>query len=158
MFDLGHGFTASGILVTRSGFPYTAIVEDGTDTNGDANDANERVILNGSISGRFSQRQPFFANLDMRLLKAFRFSETKRFEISAEVYNLTRNTNKGYGPDAIKNYCTTSTALATTSNPLAITCPAGFLPLATASDPTSAPSTARFGGPRQIQLGARFIF
>ncbi len=158
LYDLGHGFTISGIIVTRSGFPYTAIAEDGTDTNGDLNDANERVILNGAISGRFSQRQPYFFNLDARLLKAFHLSETKRFELSAEVYNLTRNTNKGFGVDAIKNYCTSSTALASASNPLNITCPSGFFPLSTASDPTSAPSTARFGGARQIQLGARFIF
>jgi len=158
LYDLGHGFTLSAILVTRSGFPYTAIVEDGTDTNGDLNDANERVVINGVISDRFAFRQPNFVNLDVRLLKAFRFGETKRLEFSAEVYNVTRNTNKGFGVDAISNYCTSSSALADTANPLSITCPAGFFPFIRAGEPTSAPSTARFGGPRQLQLGARFIF
>ncbi|CAN5557271.1 TonB-dependent receptor [soil metagenome] len=158
LYDLGYGFTFSGIVIARSGFPYTAVIEDGTDTNGDANDANERVILNGAISGRFALRQPKFINLDVRLLKAFKFGETKRFELSAEVFNLTRSSNKGYGADAVKSFCTSNSALATTSNPLAITCPTGFFPLSTAADPTSAPSTARFGGPRQMQLGARFIF
>ncbi len=57
------------------------------------------------------------------------FSETKRFELSVEVCNLTRNTNKGYGVDSIKNYYTTSTALASTSKP---TCdhPSGGIPAA----------------------------
>ncbi|MFN0138897.1 MAG: hypothetical protein ACKVQW_02270, partial [Pyrinomonadaceae bacterium] len=158
LYDLGHGFTLSAILVTRSGFPYTAIVEDGTDTNNDLNDANERVVINGVISDRFAFRQPNFVNLDVRLLKAFRFGETKRLEFSAEVYNVTRNTNKGFGVDAISNHCTSSSALANTANPLSITCPAGFFPFVRAGEPTSAPSTARFGGPRQLQLGARFIF
>ena len=158
LYDLGRGFTVSGIIVTRSGFPYTAIVEDGTDTNGDANDANERVIIGGKISDRFAFRQPYFFNFDARLLKAFRFGETKRLELSGEVYNITRNTNKGFGVDAINNYCTTSTALNDTANPRGITCPTGFFPSIRAGEPTSAPSTARFGGPRQVQLGARFIF
>jgi hypothetical protein len=38
LVDLGYGFTLSGIIITRSGFPYTAVIEDGTDTNGDLND------------------------------------------------------------------------------------------------------------------------
>lgn len=158
LYDLGRGFTISGIIVTRSGFPYTAIVEDGTDTNGDANDANERVIIGGKISDRFAFRQPYFFNFDARLLKAFRFGETKRLELSGEVYNITRNTNKGFGVDAINNYCTTSTALNDTANPRGITCPTGFFPSIRVGEPTSAPSTARFGGPRQVQFGARFIF
>ena len=31
-------------------------------------------------------------------------------------------------------------------------------PSATAGQPLFAPTTARFGGPRQLQLGARFSF
>jgi len=158
LYDLGRGFTISSIIVTRSGFPFTAVVEDGTDTNGDANDANERVVIGGKISDRFAFRQPHFFNMDIRLLKAFRFTETKKLELSAEVYNVTRNTNKGFGVDATNNFCTTSTALANTANPLNITCPTGYFPFIRAGEPTSAPSTARFGGPRQVQLGARFSF
>lgn len=158
LYDLGRGFTVSSIIFARSGFPYTAFVEDGSDTNGDANDGNERVVIGGVISGRNAFRQPYFFNMDVRLLKAFRISETKRFELSAEVYNVTRNTNKGFGVDALSNYCTTSTALTDTANPRGITCPAGFFPSVRAGEATSAPSTARFGGPRQLQLGARFTF
>jgi hypothetical protein len=63
---------------------------------------------------------------------------------------VTRNTNKNYDVDAI--------AIVEGPRPLsngtlstAALNPAGFLPY-------SAPSTARFGGPRQVQLGVRFTF
>lgn len=158
LYDIGYGFTISGIIVTRTGFPYTAVIEDGTDTNNDLNDANERAIVNGVVSQRFGFRQPKFFNLDVRLLKAFRFGETKRLDLSAEVYNLTRNTNRGFGVDSLSNFCTGNSALASTSNPMNISCPTGFFPLITAGSATTAPSTARFGGPRQLQLGARFSF
>ena len=158
LVDLGYGFTLSGIIVTRSGFPYTALVEDGTDTNNDLNDANERAVVNGVVSQRFGFRQPNFFNLDVRLLKSFRFGETKRLEFSAEAFNITRNTNKGFGADSLANFCTGNAALADTANPRAISCPTGFFPNIRAQEPTSAPSTARFGGARQVQLGVRFIF
>ena len=158
LVDLGYGFTISGIIVTRSGFPYTALIEDGTDTNNDLNDANERAVVNGVVSQRFGFRQPYFFNLDLRLLKGFRFGETKRLDFSAEVFNVTRNTNRGFGADSLSNFCTGNAALTDTANPLIISCPSGFFPNIRAQEPTSAPSTARFGGPRQLQLGVRFIF
>ena len=159
LYDLGHGFTISGIIVTRSGFPYTALIEDGTDTNNDLNDANERVVINGAVSQRFGFRQPKFFDLDLRLLKAFKFGETRRLDLSAEVYNLTRNTNRGYGSDSLNNYCTSISTLADTANPRGISCPALVpFPNLRANQPTSAPTTARFGGPRQIQLGVRYTF
>ena len=158
MVDLGYGFTISGIVVSRSGFPYTGLIEDGTDTNGDLNDANERAVVSGVVSGRNGFRQPKFFNLDIRLLKGFKFGEKMRLDLSAEAFNVTRNTNKGFGPDSIANFCTGNAALADTINPLSITCPTGFFPNIRAQEPTSAPSTARFGGARQMQLGVRFIF
>ena len=158
LFDLGRGFTLSGIMVARSGFPYTAVIFDGEDHNGDRNDANDRAIVNGQLTGRNAFRQPYFFNFDIRLLKAFRLSETKQLDISAEVFNVTRNTNKGFGVDAISDYCTQTQALANPGNPMNITCPSGYFPSIRAGEPYSAPSTARFGGPRQVQLGARFRF
>ncbi len=158
LIDLGYGFTISGIIVTRSGFPYTALIEDGTDTNGDLNDANERAVVGGLVSSRNAFRQPNFFNLDIRLLKSFKFGETTRLTLSAEAFNVTRNTNKGFGVDALANFCTGNATLADTANPLAITCPSGFFPNIRAQEPTSAPSTARFGGARQLQLGVRFVF
>lgn len=158
LVDLGYGFTISAIALARSGFPYTAVIEDGTDTNNDLNDANERAVVGGVVSGRNAFRQPYFFNLDLRLLKGFKFGETKRLDLTAEVFNVTRNTNKGFGVDGLSNFCTGNAALRDTANPLQITCPTGFFPSINAQVPMFAPSTARFGGARQVQLGLRFIF
>ena len=82
----------------------------------------------------------------------------KRLDVSAEIFNVTRNTNKDNGVDSLANFCTGNSALRDAANPLNISCPTGFFPNIRAQEPTSTPSTARFGGPRQLQLGVRFIF
>lgn len=158
VIDLGYGFTLSGIALSRSGFPYTPRIIDGEDYQNDGNDANDRAIVNGQIVGRNSARQPSFFNLDLRLLKKFNFGETMNLAFSAEVFNVTRSTNRGFGVDGISDFCTTNSALANTANPLNITCPSGTSPSINAAVPYTAPSTARFGGPRQLQLGVRFTF
>jgi len=158
LIDLGHGFTVSGIAVTRTGFPYTALISDGDDTNNDQNDADERAVVDGVVSQRFGFRQPGFFNLDVRLLKGFRFGETRRMDFSAEVFNVTRNSNRGFGADSLSSFCTTNGTLATTTPRFNVACPSGFFPSVRGGEPTTAPSTARFGGPRQVQLGVRFIF
>lgn len=162
LIDLGYGFSLAGILITRSGFPFTALIEDGTDFNNDQNDANDRAVVDGVVSRRFAFRQPNFFNLDLRLLKSFKFSETKRIDLSVEVFNATRNANRGFGPDSINNFCTANTALATTTPRYNVTCPSGYFPAKSirglGGEPSTAPSTARFGGPRQVQLGVRFVF
>lgn len=142
LVDLGRGFTLSSVLITRSGFPYTAVI--GFDTQNDGNDDNDRAIVNGRVVDRNSFRQPKFFNLDLRLLKAFRFGETKRLDFSAEVFNVTKAANKNFGNDAISVF----------GEPR----PDGSPSEANAGVPLFAPSTARFGGPRQLQLGVRFIF
>ena len=65
---------------------------------------------------------------------------TQRWDLIAEVFNATRATNKGFGNDSISVFGTAAS------------------PVVTAGRPLFAPSTARFGGPRQIQLGARLTF
>ncbi len=142
LVDLGYGFTLSSVLITRSGFPYTPVI--GFDTQSDGNDDNDRAIVNGSVVDRNSYRQPGFFNLDLRLLKAFRLKERMRLDISAEAFNVTRSSNKNFGNDAISFFGT----------PLANGQPSE----ANAGVPLFAPSTARFGGPRQLQLGVRFVF
>jgi len=138
LVDLGRGFTLSGIVITRSGFPFTAVTN--SDAQNDGNDDNDRAVIDGRVSGRNAFRQPYFFNLDLRLLKGFRFGETRRIDLSAEVFNVTRNTNKNFGNDSVSEY-----SAATLAN-------------GTALQPLFAPSTARFGGPRQLQLGMRFVF
>jgi hypothetical protein len=82
--------------------------------------------------------------MDLRLLKAFRFGEARRLDLSVESFNVTRNGNKNFANDAISIY----------GVPLANGTPS----VPTAGQPLFAPSTARFGGPRQLQLGLRFTF
>lgn len=158
IIDLGRGFSLSSIIVTRSGFPFQARIIDGEDYQRDGNDANDRPVVNGYVLGRNTGRQPYFFNMDMRLLKTFKFTDSRSFALSAEVFNVTRNSNRGFGPDSFSNYCTTNSALFDTSNKLNITCPSGTQPSLMAAEAYTAPSTARFGGPRQLQLGLRFNF
>jgi hypothetical protein len=142
LFDLGRGFTLSGIVLTRSAVPFTAII--GSDQQNDQNDDNDRAIINGRVASRNSFRQPSFFNLDLRLLKAFRLGETRRLDLSFEAFNVTRNGNKNFANDAISVY----------GVPLADGSPS----VPTAGQALFAPSTARFGGPRQLQLGLRLVF
>ena len=138
LFDLPGGFTAGAVLFTRTGTPYTPVI--GFDTQNDANDDNDRAIINGRVVGRNSARQPAFFDLDLRILKAFRFGSGRQIELIAEAFNVTRATNLNFGPDAVSPYGTAAQ------------------PVATAGQPLFAPSTARFGGPRQIQAGIRTVF
>ena len=142
LVDLRHGFTISGIVLTHSGIPFTPVI--GSDQQNDTNDDNDRAIINGHVADRNMFRQPYFFDLDLRLLKAFHFGETRRLDLSLEAFNVTRNGNKGFGNDAISVY----------GVPLANGAPS----VSTAGLPLFAPSSARFGGPRQLQLGARFVF
>ena len=147
LLDLGAGFTLSGIIITRSGFPFTAVVGD--DIQGDVNTDNDRAVINGRVVGRNTLRQPKFFNLDLRLLKSFRLGETRRRAFTAEFFNVTRAKNKNFGVDSISLYGNAGNSLPAVAMPTVFPLP---------GEPFTAPSTARFGGPRQLQLGARFVF
>ncbi|MGH9802355.1 MAG: hypothetical protein ACRD82_18480, partial [Blastocatellia bacterium] len=147
LVDLGWGFTLSGILITRSGFPFTAVVGD--DIQGDANTDNDRAVINGRVAERNSLRQAKFFNLDLRLLKSFSFGETRRLVFTAEFFNLTRASNKNFGVDSISIHGNAGNSLPAVAVPTTFPLP---------GEAFTAPSTARFGGPRQLQLGARFVF
>ncbi|MGH9719625.1 MAG: TonB-dependent receptor [Bryobacteraceae bacterium] len=138
LLDLGRGFHFGAIMLRRSGFPYTAII--GNDTQNDANDDNDRAIINGRIAGRNTFRQPAFFDLDLRLFKNFRLTDNSSFELIAEGFNVTKASNRYFGPDGVSAFGT----------------PAA--PVATAGQSLFAPSTARYGGPRQLQLGLRYHF
>ena len=125
------------VLFARSGFPFTAVI--GSDQQRDGNDDNDRAIIDGRVSARDAFRQPTFFDLDLRLVKALRFG-SRRADLLIEVFNVTRASNRNFANDSISVYGT----------------PAA--PVATAGLPLFAPSTARFGGPRQVQLGLRLNF
>jgi len=135
---LPGGVTLSGILLARSGLPYTAVI--GSDQQRDANDDNDRAIINGRVVPRHSFRQPGFFNLDLRLMKQVRLRGQSSLALLVDVLNATRAKNLNFGNDGISVFGTPAS------------------PVATAGRPLFAPSTARFGGPRQIQLGARLMF
>ncbi|HET9838204.1 MAG TPA: carboxypeptidase regulatory-like domain-containing protein [Candidatus Angelobacter sp.] len=138
ILDLPHGFTVSAITMNRSAAPFTPTI--GFDTQNDGNDDNDRAIINGHVAGRNSMRGAPFSDLDMRILKSFRTGERSRLETFAEFFNVTHNANRYYGPDSVSLFGTP-----TAPNP-------------TAGQALFAPLTTRFGGPRQVQMGARFSF
>ena len=135
---LPGGLTLSSIAIARSGFPYTAVI--GADQQRDGNDDNDQAVINGRIAGRNTFRQPKFFNLDLRLSKAVRLGGGREIQLLVDVLNATRASNKSFGNDSISVYGTAAA------------------PVATAGQALFAPSTARFGGPRQVQLGARVSF
>lgn len=136
--DLWGGVTLSGIVLARSGLPFTRVI--GFDTQNDGNDENDRAIVNGRVVPRNDGRQPMFLSLDLRLQKVFRLGESRALMFSAEGFNVTKHANRNFGNDGISAWGT----------------PAA--PVATRDQPLFAPSTARYGGPRQLQLGVRFVF
>ena len=136
--EMPGGFMAGAILFARTGTPYTPVI--GFDTQNDANDDNDRAIIDGHVAGRNSLRQPAFFDLDVRLMKSIKVGGSREIELIAEVFNVTRAKNLNFGPDGVSLYGTPAQ------------------PVATAGLPLFAPSTARFGGARQMQLGMRVVF
>ena len=136
--NLPRGFTLSGMILARSGIPYTAVT--GFDQQRDLNDNNDQAAINGRIAGRNTFRQPSFFNLDIRLMKAFHLAGASELQFLVDVLNATRASNKNLGADGVSVYGTPEA------------------PVATAGQMLYAPSTARFGGPRQVQLGVKVLF
>ena len=136
--DLPGGFAFGVVLLARSALPYTAVI--GFDTQNDGNDVNDRAIIDGRVTGRNAFRQPSFFDLDLRLVKGFHLGGSGRLDLIAELFNTTAAPNKTFGADAVSNFGTPQA------------------PVASAGQPLFAPTTARYGGPRQLQLGARVTF
>ena len=135
--DLPGGFTASGIVITRSGVPFTAVI--GADTQNDGNADNDRAVIDGRVVGRNTFRQPSFFDLDVRVMKTLTMGRTG-VDLLVDVFNVTGAANRNFANDGVSVYGTPAS------------------PVATAGQALFAPSTARFGGPRQVQLGLRARF
>ena len=136
--DLPAGLTLSTVLITRSGVPYTAVI--GSDQQRDGNDNNDRAIIDGRMVGRNTFRQPAFFNLDVRLAKTLRVRGLPELQLLMDLLNATRASNKNLANDGVSVYGTPEE------------------PVTTAGQMLYAPSTARFGGPRQLQLGIKVLF
>ncbi|MCS6884304.1 MAG: TonB-dependent receptor [Acidobacteriota bacterium] len=81
------GYTLSGIFTASSGRPFSATVA--ADLNGDGNVRNDRV----PFVGRNTIFGPSFYQLDMRLQKSIRTSETTKIDLIVEAFNLFNRTN-----------------------------------------------------------------
>jgi hypothetical protein len=136
--DLPYHFSVTALTLTHSGLPFTPVI--GFDTQNDGNDINDRAIINGKVAARNSMRMDTFLDLDLRIQRAFRLGERSSVNLIADFLNATNNPNKNYGPDSVSNYGA----------------PAN--PNSTAGQALFAPLPNRFGGTRQVQLGARFEF
>lgn len=105
--DLRHQLTAhavlplpgrmtwAGILRASSGPPVSPAA--GLDLNGDNYSADRALEAPGRFFPRNSFRNRGVRTLDMRLLRAFRLSETSSVELSLEVFNLLNFANIEYG-------------------------------------------------------------
>ena len=138
IFNLPVGFKLNPFFVTHSGLPYTPIV--GFDTQNDANDWNDRAVLNNVMQARNSGRQPAFANLDLRVVKDFTLKgEGDHLDLFMDIFNITGAGNLRFGGDGVSLYGDASS------------------PVYSAGTPLFAPGVTRLGGPREIQFTARLV-
>jgi hypothetical protein len=136
--NLPAGFKCNPLLIARSGLPYSPIV--GFDIQGDADDLNDRAVIDGQMVARNSFRQPSFFNLDLRFVKDFTLKgEGHHLDLFLDVLNITGASNRNFGPDAVSLFGTAS------------------VPVFSAGMPLFAPNTARIGGARQVQFTARIV-
>jgi hypothetical protein len=136
--NLPVGFKLNPLFIAHSGLPYTPIV--GFDTQSDANDWNDRIILNGAVQPRNIYRQPGFANLDLRVVKDFTLKgEGHHLDLFMDVFNLTGARNLRFDSQGVSLFGNAS------------------YPVYSAGMPLFAPGVTRLGGPREIQFTARLV-
>jgi hypothetical protein len=124
-------------------------------------DANKGYFAEvGTVAGRDTFRQAGFLNWDMRLIEGFRIHRATELQLSAECLNCSRASNLNLGANEVskfthaESYANPNTGLLTNYNPLT----GYYYSGANAGKMTNAYDTFRSGGPRQIQLGARYRF
>jgi hypothetical protein len=138
IFNLPVGFKLNPLLLAHSAPPYTGIV--GFDTQNDANDFNDRAIVNGKETTRNNFREPAFADLDLRVVKDFTLKgEGHHLDLFMDVFNLLGASNRNFGSEQVSFYGT----------------PAA--PVYSAGQALFAPGASRIGGPREIQFTARLV-
>ncbi len=145
-------FTWSGILRATSGPPLNPSA--GMDLNGDRFPFDRALAGPGWYLGRNSYRNRGMCNIDMRVLRAFPVSESKRLEVSVELFNALNldnvelaGFNRIYGPGL-----DLATGTAIGPNP-------SFGRLRSRDGGYDRNNSQVLGtGPFQIQLGVRFYF
>ncbi len=138
IFNLPYGLKFNPLLIAHSGAPYTALI--GFDTQNDANDFNDRALVNGLTSTRNQFRQPAFTDTDLRLVKDFTLKgEGHHLDLFMDVFNVFGAANRNFGPEQVSLYGNSGSPVSSTGQPL------------------FAPGASRIGGPREIQFTARLV-
>ena len=138
VINLPVGFKFNPILVARSGQPFTPLI--GFDTQNDANDWNDRAIINGTEAARNSMRQSSFANLDLRIVKDFTLKGVgHHLDLFMDVFNVTGTGNRNFGPEGVSLFGLPNS------------------PVFTAGQALFAPNVTHLGGPREVQFTARLV-
>jgi outer membrane receptor protein involved in Fe transport len=89
--NIFNGFTISPIFNWLSGAPYSGVISGasgGTQSGLNGSGGPARVPL----LGRNSFRQPKIVNVDLRISRRFKFTETTNFEVLAEGFNIFNRT------------------------------------------------------------------
>jgi outer membrane receptor protein involved in Fe transport len=139
---LFSGYVLSGIVQAQSGGPYSALV--GNDPNNDGNRANDR--LPGTARNQFTT--PSVYQFDARVTRVIPFSESMRLRLILEAFNIFNRANVVTANNTIFNL--TGGVLVAPSAVAAFGTPRTF------SSPAS--GTTTFATPRQLQLGVKFDF
>jgi len=126
------------LFLQHSGRPYTPII--GLDTQHDANDWNDRALINGVTEARNSMRQPAFSNLDLRFVKDFTLKgQGHHLDLFMDVFNLIGSGNLNFGADAVSLYGNAAS------------------PVESAGQALFAPDSTGVGGARAVQFTARLV-
>jgi carboxypeptidase family protein/TonB-dependent receptor-like protein len=108
----------------------------GNDLNNDADFGNDRQFIDGVDTGRNSYRQPGYTRLDLRLAKSFRLSARRGIKVAFDLFNAFNAKNLFVPPQ----------------NQVFEGGEPGTL------NPALDHADAQAGGPRTVQLSARFSF
>ncbi len=138
-------YTLSGIVQMQSGSPYSALV--GNDPNNDGNRSNDR--LPGTARNQFTT--PPVYQLDARVTRNIPFNESVRLRLILEAFNLFNRANVVTVNTTAFNFSTAGGG--TLTAPSFVT---AFGTPRTFSSPAS--GTTTFATPRQLQLAIKFDF
>jgi outer membrane receptor protein involved in Fe transport len=90
MYQLPWDIRLAGVVLLRSGLPYTGVA--GTDADGDGVNAGQYGDRPAGV-GRNSFRMPSQKNVDLSVAKAFRAGDRHQVEIRLDVFNLFNTAN-----------------------------------------------------------------
>ncbi len=135
-------FGFSSIVQLQSGTPYSALVSG--DPNNDGNRANDR--LPGTRRNQFTT--PAIYQLDARLTRSLRFTESVRLRLILEAFNVFNRANVVTVNNTFFNFAGNNLTLPSAATP--------FGSPRTFGSPAS--GTTTFATPRQLQLALQFDF